>query len=229
MTSHNSSSPKRQTKTRSRYKSLAILIPLLKVLTLDLIFPALLVRTEGLHPPQCQWSVYQDIERLNCVSEPGNSLIVEDEVYGIGPEHAKALSVQCISGAPTSEEDPGNSKSGHVLSHGVFMAVANLRALSLENCRITGITPGALSYLPYLQNLTIHARTSLTWPGAFSLDIKSGVFGGLRDLHFLDLSSTSLNSLPNDFLCLPSLVHLNLSSCFLRDFRSIGILPLDPT
>ena len=63
-----------------------------------------------------------------------------------------------------------------------------------------------------------------------SLDIKPGVFRGLPELKYLDLSTTSLTSLPTDFLCfLPSLQYLNLTGCWLRDFRSIGILPTDPT
>jgi Leucine-rich repeat (LRR) protein len=232
----------------------------------------LLIRPgNGLHPPQCQWSLYQDIERLNCLVEPGNNLIVEEEVHGIGPEHAKSLWVQCsdmqgqqqahkhVIHVHPSEESEGfmgtdkpqvnGDTGGFVLSHGVFMAVPNLRDLRLENCRIAGITPGALSYLPYLQNLTVRAHTSLTpWPSSLSgggasgaaaatsssspstLEIKPGVLRGLPELRHLDLSTTSLSTLPNDFLCfLPSLNYLNLTGCWLRDFRSIGIAPSDPT
>lgn len=245
------------------------------ILIIISIFSSYLIRPgNGLHPPQCQWSLYQDIERLNCLVETGNSLIVEEEVHGIGPEHAKSLWVQCSS---TFSDTPPNTNSGSgnggdlsvyspsssalgtegmqeqyqhhqssgsssnsnnnanpggfVLSHGVFMAVPNLRDLRLENCKIAGITPGALSYLPYLQNLTVRAHTSLSsWPSTFSLEIKTGVLRGLPELRHLDLSTTSLSSLPNDFLCfLPSLEHLNLTSCWLRDFRSIGIVPSDPT
>ncbi|CAL8103909.1 unnamed protein product [Orchesella dallaii] len=221
------------------------------------IFSSHLIRPgNGLHPPQCQWSLYQDIERLNCMVETGNSLIVEEEVHGIGPEHAKSLWVQCSS---TSDSDSNNRSDftqsgdsnyyspsssalgtegvqqhnggGFVLSHGVFMAVPNLRDLRLDNCKISGITPGALSYLPYLQNLTLRAHTSLTtWPSSSSLEIKTGDLRGLPELRHLDLSTTSLSSLPNDFLCfLPSLQSLNLTSCGLRDFRTIGIVPSDPT
>jgi len=212
----------------------------------------------GLHPPQCEWSLYQDIERLKCLVEPGNNLIVEEEVHGIGPEQAKSLWVQCSDNnniedfhrhvipvqhpQSSSSETEGSSNSdsdikspeGFVLSHGVFMAVPNLRDLRLERCRIAGITPGSLSYLPYLQNLTIRAHTSLisssASASASTLEIKPGVLRGLPELRHLDLSTTSLSSLPNDFLCfLPSLNYLNLTGCWLRDFRSIGIAPSDPT
>lgn len=40
----------------------------------------------GLHPPQCQWDLYQDIERLKCNVDPGNTLIVEEEVHGVSLE-----------------------------------------------------------------------------------------------------------------------------------------------
>lgn len=251
------------------------------ILIIISIFSSYLIRPlSGLHPPQCQWSLYQDIERLNCHVETGNSLIVEEEVHGIGPEHAKSLWAHCTSStfsdnqpsssysgnsangrtdgddpsfyAPSSSalgtegvvhqhhahhHHPGShrgnnaSSGGFVISHGVFMAVPNLRDLRLENCKIAGITPGALSYLPYLQNLTVRAHTSLTsWPSSSSLEVKPDVLKGLPELRHLDLSTTSLSSLPNDFLCfLPSLEHLNLSSCWLRDFNSIGIVPDDPT
>ncbi|OXA50186.1 Slit 1 protein [Folsomia candida] len=225
----------------------------------------------GLHPPQCQWDLYQDIERLKCNVDPGNTLIVEEEVHGAGPEHAKSLWVQCsdnvhttsgsvdnkqLGGGDDGEEElqvdsyfgsektslkvaGGDTGGGFVLSHGVFMAVPNLRDLRLENCRIAGITPGALGYLPYLQNFTLRAHTSHSpWSSSSHvrssspamLEIKPGVLRGLPELRHLDLSTTSLSSLPNDFLCfLPSLNYLNLTGSGLRDFRSIGIQIQDPT
>lgn len=200
----------------------------LKILTFTSLYGLAL----GLYPPDCQWSIQNQVDRLNCLVQAGQSLIVEEEVFGIGPEHAKSLWVNC---AETSVSNLDNN--GFVLSHGVFMAVPNLRDLRLESCRIAGITPGALSYLPYLQNLTIRAHTSLTsWTppplgsSPVALEVKAGVLRGLPELRHLDLSTTSLSSLPSDFLCfLPSLTHLNLSGSWLRDFRSIGILPPDPT
>jgi len=228
--------------------------------SLSLLTSLLLHFGNGLHPPQCQWSLFQDIERLNCLVGDENYLIVEEEVHGKGPEQAMSLWVQCTAstnfgshssshpvqaerllgpgGSTESNNGPHNhestsssEKNGYVLSHGVFMAVPNLRDLRLENCPITGITPGALSYLPYLQNLTLRAHTSLSaWPSSASLEIKPGVLRSLPELQHLDLSTTSLSSLPNDFLCfLPSLRTLNLTGCWLRDFRSVGILPSDPT
>ncbi|ODN03218.1 Protein toll [Orchesella cincta] len=215
------------------------------------IFSSYVQPGNGLHPPQCQWSLYQDIERLNCLVDSGNSLIVEEEVHGIGPEHAKSLWVQCNSDSANVNIDsndysssalgtegvqPSSSSNanagGFVISQGIFMAVPNLRDLRLENCKISGITPGALSYLPYLHNLTIRARahTSLTtWPSS-SLEIQSGVLRSIPQLRHLDLSTTSLSSLPNDFLCfLPNLNYANFSNCGLRDFLSIGIVATDPT
>jgi len=77
--------------------------------------------TASLHPPDCQWSIQNEVDRLNCLVGSGQNLIVEEGVFGIGPEHAKSLWVKCAEGS-----DP-SSGGGFVLSHGVFMAVPNLR------------------------------------------------------------------------------------------------------
>lgn len=200
--------------------------------------------------PQCQWTPYPDIERLTCSVDSGNRLFVEDEVQGIGPEHAKSLWVKCQgqnapgSGAAQSDNplpssrhnedgDAGGgannaNRVGFVLSHGLFMSMPNLRDVKLDSCKISGISPGALS-LPYLQNLTVRAHTSLSWSesGSESLEVRADVLRGLHQLRHLDLSTTSLSSLPSDFLCfLPALQYLNLSSCWLADLRAF--VPSDP-
>lgn len=130
----------------------------------------------------------------------------------IQPDHTTSLTVLCS--ALFTESHLGNA---------TFSSLRSLRALHLEQCKISEVPERAFAGLTELRNLTVRTYNG-DW-GALSLALAPRAFEGLSLLQRLDLGHNNIVSLPPTGLCsLRQLRSLNLTHNALETVAGLGCL-----
>ena len=107
------------------------------------------------------------------------------------------------------------------ISNNSFHHLGELKQLSIERCKLGELPGSVFSGLAQLKQLTIRSQ-NIDWD--VQLNLKSpSLFGDLKRLEQLDLSTNNLVNLPEDLFCdLHSLSTLNLSTNTFSDVSAIG-------
>lgn len=168
-------------------------------------------------PDDCQWWVRdpsssgQDEVSLTCNLRTINSEFDTTNFSVIPSEHTTSLRIEC---------NP-DILSRSSLDDKSFVHLSKLRALELENCKLSRWPAGTLFGLRDLRNLTVRTHNT-DWP-AMNLDFARESFSPVRQLERLDLSSNNIWSFPENIFCpLINLVHLNVSENRLQDVSDLG-------
>lgn len=191
-----------------------------------LILLLLSMRTSGVRPPECIWSIESSgvtpsaQERLGalCHLRTLNPSVLDPNIGNSSlaalnhRAHITALTLKCARQVVFQSE----------VKAAMFTHFPRLEDLTLLNCKLTSLPNYFLSGLRHLRRLSIRAHHE-DWPGA-SLQLESFALSDLPRLEVLNLSYNNIWGLPSGNLChLPSLTSLNLTHNSLHDLGDLKL------
>ncbi|XP_017490224.1 PREDICTED: toll-like receptor Tollo [Rhagoletis zephyria] len=158
-------------------------------------------------PDECRWSGTSEVDiTLVCHLRTINSELENTNFSVIQPQNTIRLRLEC--------NDALFFQSS--LSPDSFRSLVELRALTIEYCKLGNITEGSFRGLQDLRNLTIRTHNG-DW-STMSLDIASSSFSEFRQLDRLDLSLNNIWLISDGMVCpLKVLTHLNISHNEIQD------------
>ncbi|XP_055906844.1 toll-like receptor Tollo [Eupeodes corollae] len=158
-------------------------------------------------PDECRWSGTTETDIvLVCQLRTINSELENTNFSVIQPQNTIRLRLEC--------NDALFFQSS--LSADSFRSLIELRALTIEYCKLGNITEGSFRGLQELRNLTIRTHNA-DW-STMSLEIAPNAFADFRQLDRLDLSLNNIWLVPDGIICpLKTLTHLNMSHNEIQD------------
>ncbi|XP_058980029.1 toll-like receptor Tollo [Musca domestica] len=161
-------------------------------------------------PDECRWSGANEIDiTLVCHLRTINSELENTNFSVIQPQNTIRLRLEC--------NDALFFQS--TLSPDSFRSLVELRALTIEYCKLGNLTDGSFRGLQDLRNLTIRTHNG-DW-STMSLDISPTSFSEFRQLDRLDLSLNNIWLIPDGMICpLKVLKHLNISHNEIQDISN---------
>ncbi|KAI9587199.1 toll-like receptor Tollo [Glossina fuscipes] len=158
-------------------------------------------------PDECRWSGSNENDiTLVCHLRTINSELENTNFSVIQPQNTIRLRLEC--------NDALFFQSS--LSPDSFRSLVELRALTIEYCKLGNLTDGSFRGLQDLRNLTIRTHNG-DW-STMSLDISPTSFNEFRQLDRLDLSLNNIWLIPDGMICpLKVLKHLNISNNEIQD------------
>lgn len=162
-------------------------------------------------PDECRWSGTSDADiTLVCHLRTINSELENTNFSVIQPQNTIRLRLEC--------NDALFFQSS--LSPDSFRSLVELRALTIEYCKLGNLTEGSFRGLQDLRNLTIRTHNG-DW-STMSLDISSNSFTEFRQLDRLDISLNNIWLIPDGMICpLKVLTHLNISHNEVQDIGNL--------
>ncbi|KAM7355926.1 toll-like receptor Tollo [Cochliomyia hominivorax] len=158
-------------------------------------------------PDECRWSGSNENDiTLVCHLRTINSELENTNFSVIQPQNTIRLRLEC--------NDALFFQSS--LSPDSFRSLVELRALTIEYCKLGNLTEGSFRGLQDLRNLTIRTHNG-DW-STMSLDISPSSFSEFRQLDRLDVSLNNIWLIPDGMICpLKVLKHLNVSHNEIQD------------
>ncbi|XP_055383501.1 toll-like receptor Tollo [Condylostylus longicornis] len=161
-------------------------------------------------PDECRWAGdFETDITLICQLRTINSELENTNFSVIQPQNTVRLRLEC--------NDTLFFQSS--LNPGSFKNLVELRALTIEYCKLGNLVEGSFRGLSDLRNLTVKTHNS-DW-SSMNMEMSANVFNDFRQLQVLDLSENNIWTIPDGVFCpLKILNNLNISNNLIQDITN---------